>query len=151
MASVHLPLCYTSHASILNATAPQSPPRGELLFIFFFHTEEGGLGSRLQLLGALQRLGVPRVNFLVAVQRLLVAEVLPTDGALVRRLPRVDPPVLQEMISADEAFPALRALIRALSSVDPLMADRFGEVPEVLATIRTRQGPIALPRMKFLV
>ena len=111
-----------------------------------------GLSCRLQVvLRILHGPGVARVDFLVTIQRLFVAEVLPADGTLVGGLPGVDPPVLEQVVPPDEALPALGALVRPLPGVDALMADGFGEVSEVLPAVGARQRPVALPRMELLV
>lgn len=132
---------------------PFRPGRPALLLGFCFQTEEAGLSGRLQVV--LQRLihgpGVAGVDFLVTIQRLFVAEVLPADGTLVRGLPGVDTPVLQQVVPADEALPTLGALVRPLPRVDALMADGFGEVPEVLPAVGAGQRPVTLPRMELLV
>lgn len=91
------------------------------------------------------------MNFLVAVQGLLVAEVLPTRGTLVGRLARVDTPVLEEMIPPDEALPTLRALVGPLACVDPLVPDSFGEVAEIFAAVCASQRPVAFPCVQLLV
>lgn len=111
-----------------------------------------GLSARLQAeLGILHGPGVAGMDFLVAIQRLFVAEVLPADGALVGGLPGVDPPVLEQVVPPDEALPTLGALVRPLPCVDALVADGFGEVTEVLPAVGARQRPVALPRMELLV
>jgi len=111
-----------------------------------------GLSRRLQVV--LRILPGPRVagvDFLVAVEGLFVAEVLPADGALVGGLAGVDPPVFEEVVPPDEALPALGALVRPLAGVDALMADGFGEVAEVLPAVGARQRAVALPRVQLLV
>lgn len=110
------------------------------------------LGRRLQVvLRLLPGPGVAGVDFLVAVERLFVAEVLPADGALVGGLPGVHPPVLKQVVPPDEALPALGALVRPLPGVDALVADGFGEVAEVLPAVGARQRPVALSRVELLV
>lgn len=91
------------------------------------------------------------MDLLVAVQGLLVAEVLPAHGALVGRLPGVHAPVFQQVIPPDEALPALRTLVGPLARVDALVPDGFGQVPEVLAAVGAGQRPVPLPRMQLLV
>lgn len=111
-----------------------------------------GLSCRLQIvLRILHGPGVAGVDFLVTIQRLFVAEVLPADGTLVGGLPGVDPPVLEQVVPPDEALPTLGALVRPLPGVDALMADGFGEVSEVFPAVGARQRAITLPRMELLV
>lgn len=147
MLHVHLPDRYRNREPF----CPR-PPTAALLLSFFFHAEMAGLSRRLQVvLRILHGPGVAGVDFLVAIQRLFVAEVLPADGTLVGGLPGVDPPVLEQVVPADEALPTLGALVRPFPGVDALMADGFGEVSEVLPAVGARQRPIALPRMELLV
>lgn len=137
---------------IVTASPSARPPSAALLLSFFFQAEVARLSGRLQVvLRLLHGPGVAGVDFLVAIQGLFVAEVLPADGALVRRLAGVDPPVLEQVVPPDEALPALRALVRPLPRVDALVPDGFGEVSEVLPAVGAGQRPVTLPRVELLV
>ncbi|KFV14962.1 hypothetical protein N340_09817, partial [Tauraco erythrolophus] len=120
------------------------PPTAALLLSFFFHAEVAGLGRRLQVvLRILHGPGVAGVDFLVTIQGLFVAEVLPADGALVGGLPEVSevlpavgarqrPVTLprMELLVQDEAhfqaeaLLALGAGVRSLHHVVHLVPDK---------------------------
>lgn len=131
---------------------PPGHPRAALLLRLFFQAEVARLRGRLQVvLRLLHGPGVAGVDFLVAIQGLLVAKVLPADGALVGGLPGVHPPVLEEVVPSDEALPALGALVGPLPRVDALVPDGFGEVSEVLPAVGAGERPVAFPRVELLV
>ncbi|KFP41874.1 hypothetical protein N324_07798, partial [Chlamydotis macqueenii] len=84
-----------------------------LLLSFFFDAEVAGLSRRLQVV--LRLLRGPRVagmDFLVAIQRLLVAEVLAADGALGGGL--------GGLLVQDEAHLQAEALLALRAGVGPL-------------------------------
>ncbi|KFP07372.1 hypothetical protein N300_14094, partial [Calypte anna] len=113
---------------------PRPPPVALLLLSFFFHTKMGGLGGRLQ--AVLRILPGPRVagvDFLVAIERLLVSEVLPADGALVGGLPEVS-----EVLAAVGA--GQRPL--ALPRVELLVQDEADLQAEALLALGAGVGPL---------
>ncbi|KFU85858.1 hypothetical protein M959_12182, partial [Chaetura pelagica] len=128
---VHLPAWYRPREPVQR---PPHPSSHLLLLSFFFDTEMGGLGPRLQVvLRILQGLGVAGVDLLVTVEGLFVAEVLPADGALVGGLPEVS-----------EVLPAVGAGQRpvALPRVELLVQDEAHLQAEALLALGAGVGSL---------
>lgn len=111
--------------------------------------QAGALTEPLAAVGALVRL-FSRVNPLMLLEDVAVAEALPTDGTFVGLLARVRPVVLDQVGAATEALPTLGAPVGLLARVGPLVDDQVGGVAEAFPALATPVGPLARVRPQVL-